>query len=211
MIAFLKGVIASVERDAIVIDVGGIGYRVFVSEGMRFLAYETQSITIHTHYVQREDHVALYGFVSLAELRLFRQLIDVTGIGPRGASVMLGGAEPQRIAQAIQREDLSFLTKLPGIGKKTAQRIVLELREKVEMFGMEVDHDGAVRSASEDRDAGSEPTTGSWSEVKEALSGLGYSEAEISRLRPLVQAQCSETDSIEQWVKSALQIAYQRL
>jgi Holliday junction DNA helicase RuvA len=187
MIAFVRGIVVQQQRDAIVIDVHGIGYRVLVCAPQHFvIGVET---TVHTYYAHREDHVALVGFVSVDQLALFCQLIDVNGIGLRVALGMIGGADVPRIVAAIQHDDVAFLTKLPGVGKKLAQRLVLELRDKLGVAIVDV----PARSSS-----------GQWEEVREALIGLGYSEAEIARLHARVAAQCAHTEDVAQWIAAAL-------
>jgi Holliday junction DNA helicase RuvA len=185
MIAFVRGIVVQQHRDAIVIDVHGVGYRVLVCAPQHFVIGD--ETTVHTYYAQREDHVALVGFVSVDQLALFCQLIEVNGIGLRVALAMIGGADVSRIVSAIQHDDVAFLTKLPGVGKKLAQRLVLELRDKLGVAIADV----PARS-------------GQWEEVREALSGLGYSEAEIARLRARVSAQCADTDDAAVWISAAL-------
>jgi len=132
MIAFLRGRLLEKHPNRVVVDVGGVGYDVHVPVSSFYGLGEPgaeASLRIHTHV--REDVIALFGFVTALELQLFERLIAVNGIGPRLALAVLSGIEPPDLVQAIQRADVVRLTAIPGIGKKTAERVVLELKDKV--------------------------------------------------------------------------------
>src|SRR5690606_7363492 len=115
MIDFLKGKVCHYEANYVVLDVQGIGYRVFNPQP--YTITKDDEVTLYTHYHVREDAVLLFGFLTRDEQSLFRRLIEVSGIGPRVALGILSGGTPQAVVAAIQSEDISFLTKLPGIGK----------------------------------------------------------------------------------------------
>jgi len=132
MIAFLRGRLLEKHPNRVVVDVSGVGYDVHVPVSSFYGLGEPGgevSLRIHTHV--REDVIALFGFVTALELQLFERLIAVNGIGPRLALAVLSGIEPPDLVQAIQRADVVRLTAIPGIGKKTAERVVLELKDKV--------------------------------------------------------------------------------
>jgi Holliday junction DNA helicase RuvA len=132
LIAFLRGRIFEKHPNRIVVDVGGVGYDVFVPFSTFYGLGEPGSevaLRIHTHV--REDALALFGFVTLLEQELFERLIGVSGIGPKVALAVLSGIEPQELIRAIERGDIARLTAIPGIGKKTAERIVLELKDRL--------------------------------------------------------------------------------
>ncbi len=132
MIAFLRGRLAEKHPDRVVVDVAGVGYDVHVPLSTFYRLPEPGDVValrIHTHV--REDTLALYGFGTPFELQIFEKLIDVSGIGPRLALAVLSGIEPAELARAIQDGNIVRLTSIPGVGKKTAERIALELRDKL--------------------------------------------------------------------------------
>jgi holliday junction DNA helicase RuvA len=132
VIAFLRGTILEKQPNRIVVDVNGVGYEVFVPlstfYGLGDIGSNT-AVRIHTHV--REDVLLLYGFATLLEQELFERLIGVSGIGPKVALAVLSGIEPQELIRAIERGDLARLTAIPGVGKKTSERIVLELKDRL--------------------------------------------------------------------------------
>jgi holliday junction DNA helicase RuvA len=132
VIAQLRGRILEKQPNRIVVDVGGVGYDVFVPLSTFYGLGDPGSdisLRIHTHV--REDVIALYGFRTVLEQDLFERLIGVSGIGPKVALAVLSGIEPQELIRAIERGDLARLTAIPGVGKKTAERIVLELKDRL--------------------------------------------------------------------------------
>ena len=132
MIASLRGTILEKHPNRIVIDVGGVGYEVFVPLSTFYGLGEVGSaITVRIHTHVREDALVLYGFATLLEQELFERLISVSGIGPKVALAVLSGIEPQELIRAIERGDLARLTAIPGVGKKTSERIVLELKDRL--------------------------------------------------------------------------------
>ena len=135
MIARLRGKLAEKEPARVVIDVGGVGYEVFIPT-TTFAAMPNAgadvSLDIHTHV--REDALSLYGFSSRQERRVFERLISISGIGPKLAVTILSGGSVEGLVGAIRRGDLARLTSIPGVGKKTAERIVVELRDKLQEF-----------------------------------------------------------------------------
>ena len=132
MIARLKGILLEKSPSRIVVDVGGVGYDVMVPLSTLYglgEAGEVVALRVHTHV--REDVIALFGFTTALEQDLFERLIAISGIGPQVALAVLSGIEPTERARAIERADLARLTAIPGVGKKTAERICLELRDKL--------------------------------------------------------------------------------
>jgi len=199
MIDFVRGTVAYIESEYAVIDVNGIGYQVYVSNPYALMNKET--VTLYTHQHVREDAILLYGFPTREEQALFRKLLEVSGIGPRVALGILAGGRPEAVVAAIQREDLSYLTKLPGIGKKTAQRIVLDLKDKLGGFGDVIHRPEVAVSAAP---AAATP----WQEAREALLALGYRESETDRAWQLISGQVSESDTVETLMKKALQALF---
>jgi len=132
MIAYIKGELAIKARGYVVIDVGGVGYKILMSEfAIENIGNITDEVKVFTYYRVMEDDISLFGFLTLEELHLFEHLISVSGVGAKTALALLGCLEPPDFAVAIISEDINTLKKLPGIGAKTAQRIVLELKDKL--------------------------------------------------------------------------------
>jgi holliday junction DNA helicase RuvA len=132
MIAFLRGRVLEKHPNRLIVDVAGVGYDVAVPLSTYYVAGEPGAeiaLRVHTHV--REDQLALFGFATPLELTVFERLIAISGIGPKLALAVLSGLEPREVVSAIQRGDIGRLTGIPGVGKKTAERIVLELRERL--------------------------------------------------------------------------------
>lgn len=135
MIASLSGILSHHIGDQVVVDVGGVGYRVFVSQlSSTRLPSVGEKVFLFVHTAVREDNISLFGFATEGEKRLFQKLISVNGIGPKLALTILSGILPNDLVAAVRREDLVRLTAIPGIGKKTAERIILDLKDKLHEF-----------------------------------------------------------------------------
>ncbi len=183
MIAHLSGKLKSKDPALVVVDVGGVGYGLTVPVSTLSVLPEIgQSVELFTHTYVREDTLALYGFASGSELRLFEQLLSVSGIGPKVALAILSLSNPDDIRSAIASGDTAFLGSVPGVGKKTAERVVVELRDKMEM----IDSRGDIVGNQD---------------VIEALVGLGYRAEEARRAVAVVATSESETDAM---LKAAL-------
>ena len=131
MIAYLKGIIDIKRQDYVVIDVHGVGYKIFMPEGAIQNLEVDSEVKIYTFMRVREDDVSLYGFLNVEELAMFELLISVGGIGAKSAVGILSNIAPSKFALAVITDDVTTLKKLPGIGAKTAQRIILELKDKI--------------------------------------------------------------------------------
>ncbi len=167
MIAGIKGTIEAIGSNWVIVDVGGISYQVFLpTSTLSTLGVVGQEVKLHTHLAVREDNLSLYGFGSARELALFQTLITVSGIGPKIGMAMLSAMEVDQLTLAISSGDADMLTAIPGIGKKTASRIVLELKDKIGGGWMVTQDLEAVQGNSE---------------VLAALTSLGYSVAEATR------------------------------
>lgn len=205
MIDYLKGTVAYVEADYAVVEVRDIGYRVFAPNPYALMAAQ-QPATVHIHYHVREDATLLFGFESREQKQLFRKLLDVSGVGPKVALGMLSAGTPEALVQAIQQENLTYLTKLPGIGKKTAQRIVLDLKDKLAELGFDLFAGGNPFSLQyEDAPHETIPEGRVWQDAKEALKALGYTETELDRAWQSMQPNISDSDSVDALMKKALQ------
>ncbi|WP_166238796.1 Holliday junction branch migration protein RuvA [Paenibacillus turpanensis] len=209
MIDFLRGKPVYVETDFAVLDVNGVGYRVFCPNPYAFSAKNDQEVTVFVYHHVREDAILLFGFATREEQRLFRRLLDVSGVGPKVALGVLAGAKPEAVVAAIQREDVVFLTKLPGIGKKTAQRMVLDLKDRLDGVG-DFALAGAGAGGVALEDAGGDAGNGTvWSDAKAGLVSLGYTEAEADRALQAVKSKNAEADSVDVIIKLALQALFQ--
>lgn len=192
MIGRLTGILIARQPPWIVLDVGGVGYEIETPMSTFFDLPETGSeVSLRIHYAARDDTVALYGFLRENERMLFRSLLKVTGIGAKTALAVLSGVSPDEFARLVQAGDIASLTRVPGIGKKTAERILVELRDRVADFG-----GGAVISGASD-----EVPANPVAEAGVALQALGYRPAEISRL---VRDSAASGDSAEDIIRKAL-------
>lgn len=174
MYAYIKGNLEEKSTDSIVVETAGIGYKIYVSEHtMAKLGEIGEKVKIYTHYHVREDNISLYGFMSNEELKMFELLLQVSGIGAKTAIAMLSNITPSKFALAIISNDLKTLTKIPGIGNKSAQRMVLELKDKLK-----------TQTAIEDDEEEATPNDNSESinEAGQALQILGYNKSEISKV-----------------------------
>ena len=132
MLAYIKGNLEMKMTGFVVIDVGGLGYKVFMSDtGIEKLGNVGQILKVYTYYRVREDDISIFGFNTMEELRMFELLLSVSGVGAKTALAMLAAVEPSNFALAVISEDIKALTQIPGVGAKSAQRIVLELKDKL--------------------------------------------------------------------------------
>jgi len=188
MIVRLQGILVSRQPPALVIDVGGVGYEVEAPLSVfDRLPADGEQLTILTHLAVKEDAHTLYGFLAESDRKLFRQLLKVSGIGPRLALAILSGVSGDDFALMVEAGDCQALTRLPGIGKKTAERLILEMRGKVSDLGGEAGSVGAVLSAD--------------SEAREALTTLGYSSSEALKM---IKAVADKDLSSEALIRAAL-------
>lgn len=191
MIASVSGKVLVRRPDHVVVDAGGVGYRLAVSaETLKSVPAAGRSATLHSHLVAREDALQLYGFSSEEERDLFLNLISVSGVGPKVALAVLSGGAPRELVRAIASGDAKRFQAAPGIGKRTAERIIVELREKV---GGEL-----AEATAPTAQADVEPRA----EAREGLLGLGYTPAEAERL-----LDGAEGESPEELIGTALRHA----
>ncbi|MBU6200045.1 MAG: Holliday junction branch migration protein RuvA [Xanthomonadaceae bacterium] len=193
MIGRLKGILVSKRPPWLVVDVGGVGYELEAPMSTVFDLPETgREVALYTHYAVKEDTVALYGFLREAERTLFRTVQKVSGIGAKIALAVLSGTSTDEFARLVQSSDIAALMRIPGIGKKTAERIVVELRDRVDGIAASVPG-GAVGMP---RDAQSEAVI--------ALQQLGYKPAEAARL---AKDAAADGDGAEAIIRKALKAA----
>ena len=179
MIAFLRGELLEIDGEAAVVDVAGVGYQVLVSASTAAaLALSPRGevrLYVHTHFV-KDEPLRLYGFADVGERGLFQTLISVQGVGPRVALAILAGIEPEELVRAIATGDVGRLTQVKGVGRKTAERLALELREKILTLPVGT---GVVLASTPSR---GEPPSGPLGDVYGALVQLGYKPGEIEPL-----------------------------
>jgi Holliday junction DNA helicase RuvA len=170
MIASVRGTLLAVELDHLVVEVGGVGLQVFAARNVLSAAGPVgEPMFLQTVLIVREDALTLYGFSSDDQRRLFHQLLAVSGVGPRVALNLIGSGTPDELRLKIAQGDLTQLARVPGIGKKTAERIVLELKGKIDLRGTAAASPAAATAPSVDR------------ELLELLVSLGYSSAEAAQ------------------------------
>ena len=192
MIASVEGRVGAVAFDSLVIEVGGIGYRVFASPAILSTAAPGSTLKLHTYHLVREDQQALYGFRSAEELGFFTLLLTVTGVGPKVALAIVGSRPTADLQLAILAQDQAVLVSIPGIGKKLAERIIFELKEKVSAAGIAASVGAAAGLGAAE------------SEVVAALQALGYSLAEAREASRIALADATIGGTLEDRVKAAL-------
>lgn len=194
MISYIKGELTEISEDSIVVESAGVGYHIMVPASLfRELPAVGRQVKIYTHFQVKEDSVSLYGFFSREDVRIFRMLIGVSGIGPKGALGILSVLSPDDLRFAVLAEDVAAISKAPGIGKKTAQKCIIELKDKLsleEAVELKMAH-GQSLAAGADEDPRDE--------AMQALVALGYSASDAMRA-----VKAAQGDTVEELIKSAL-------
>ena len=191
MIAYLKGNLVIKSVDYIVIDVQGIGYKVYMSKTAIDKLEEEKEIKVYTYLKVREDDISLFGFNSLEELHMFELLISVGGIGAKSAIVILSNITPSKFALAVITSDVNTLKKLQGIGPKTAQRIILELKDKIKTEEAIENQENTIKQEKQIQE--------DMEEIIQALQVLGYRRYEINNILPKIKE-----ETLEDRIKEAL-------
>lgn len=201
MIEFLKGKIAYIREDSVCLDVNGVGYRVMISPATgALLPPEGEETCLYTHMSVREDGVSLYGFPTYDDLSLFRLLITVSGIGPKGALSILSSLTGDGLRLAVISGDSKSISLAPGVGKKTAERIIIDLKDKL-------DNPSFTAAAGDDSYRPSDKVLSSArEEAVEALTALGYSASEALNAVKGASAALGEGADSEAVLKAALRI-----
>lgn len=200
MYDYIKGEIARITPEYIVIDRDGLGFQILTPNPFRFQVGQHE--LVYTYLQVREDLQQLIGFKTLSERELFRKLIQVTGIGPKGALAILASGQPEQVIGAIEREDDAFLVKFPGVGKKTARQIILDLKGKLHDLADVEYTDGLF----ELEDNAQPAVNQSLDEALQALQALGYSERELKKIEPKLEEFENETTDVI--MKKALQLLF---
>ena len=192
MLASVEGTVGAVTLDSVVIEVGGLGYRVFAAPAVLSAAQPGSRLKLHTYHLVREDQQALYGFRTAEELGFFNLLLTVTGVGPKVALAIVGSKPTPDLQLAIMAQDQAVLVAIPGIGKKLAERIIFELKEKVTAAGVSVAGPAAPGEAASE------------GEIVAALQALGYSLAEAREASRAGLSEVGVDSPLEDRVKAAL-------
>ncbi|HFI0083659.1 TPA: Holliday junction branch migration protein RuvA [Streptococcus suis] len=193
MYDYIKGKLTKITAKYIVIEVTGIGYILHVANPYAFSGHVNQEVTVYTHQVIREDAHLLYGFMTEAEKSVFLSLISVSGIGPTTALAIIAVDDNDGLVRAIEQKNITYLTKFPKIGKKTAQQMVLDLEGKF----VTSEETGPVETSA--------PTSENIAldEAMEAMEALGYRPAELKKIKKFFDG---TTDTAENYIKSALKM-----
>ena len=196
MIALINGTVEYIDENSAVLDTGGVGYRVYMSPANLARINAGQSVKIHTFLRVAEGIMDLYGFLTREELSMFKMIISVSGAGPKAGLAVLSVMTPAQVALAVVTDDYKSITKAQGVGPKLAQKIVLELKDKLK------NNDLLSGGAAVDGSAFAPVTSGGMSDAVEALMVLGYSQSEAMR----AVASAGEGLSTEEAIKKALLI-----
>ena len=191
MIAYLKGEVITKSEEYVILEVQGIGYKIYMSKKSIDELEKDKEVRVYTYLKVREDDISLFGFCSNEELHMFELLISVGGIGAKSAITILSNITPSRFALAVITNEVNTLKKLPGIGAKTAQRIILELKDKIkteEAMDISINEKEQEKEMEED-----------FEELVQALQVLGYRRYEINQILPKVKA-----INLEDRIKEAL-------
>ena len=189
MLAYINGILAHKQEGMAIIDCNGVGYELFVSNNtLASLPYTNQECKLFSYLQVKEDGIALYGFASMEERDLFNKLISVSGIGPKGAITLLSGMSLTDLMVAIANEDIASLSKIKGLGKKSAERICLELKDKLDVIGTVQTDDGFNPSAV--------------SEAVEVLVSLGINQ---NQAQSLCKSVAKPDMNVEEIISLALQ------
>lgn len=195
MIGRLKGIVIDKQAPDLLLDVNGVGYELLLPLNTFFDIPEIgETATLHTHFVVREDAQQLYGFSQLEERALFRHLIRVNGVGPKMALAILSGMSTDQFVRCVRSDDLATLVKVPGVGKKTAERLLIEMRDKLDTVAVEGVEDN-LPAASRDINA----------EAESALTALGYRPQDAAKMVNRVAA--DNISTAEQLIRAALKAA----
>ena len=194
MYEYIKGIFKSIGKEYIVVECGNIGYKIFTSGStISNMPAIDQPVKIYTHQIVREDFIGLYGFLTKEEISMFNLLISINGVGPKAALSLMSIANVSTLKYAIITDDDKLITKAPGIGKKTAQRIILELKDKINLG--EAIQDGVVINSI---DIDNEKL----SEAVGALMALGYSDKEAEK----ALEKADRSKNVEEIIKQCLKI-----
>ena len=202
MISFIRGLVADTTENSVILEAGGIGYEIFMTGSSIEQASRSEGkVKIHTYFNVREDAMQLYGFLSRDDLEMFRLLLNVNGIGPKAALGVLAGLTADELRFAVLSDDIKTISRAPGIGKKTAQKLILELKDKLKLedaFEKKLAHE------QEAADISSSVLHDGRQEAVEALVALGYSSTEA--MKAVRKVTDVSPDDVEGLLKAALKL-----
>jgi len=205
MIGRLKGILAAKRAPQILVDCNGVGYEADVSMTTYYALPETgEAVSVWTHLIVKDDSHSLIGFTTERERKLFRQLIRVNGVGPKMALTILSGINDQEFAHCVLQDDVVTLTRLPGVGKKTAERLIIEMRDKV---------DDLMDASQVTAEAGTTPAArdlSSKNEAVEALQALGYKASDAEKMIRQVESNAGQEMDAAALIRKALQASVSR-
>ena len=194
MYEYIKGILTKITAKYIVVETAGIGYLLHVANPYAYSGKMNQEVQVYLHQVVREDAHLLYGFVTEEEKKLFLNLISVSGIGPVSALAIIAADDNAGLVQAIESKNITYLTKFPKIGKKTAQQMVLDLEGKINLDLEDAPAQSKVKATEENQ---------ALEEAMEAMLALGYKATELKKIKKFFEA---TTDTAENYIKSALKM-----
>ncbi|NLB18712.1 MAG: Holliday junction branch migration protein RuvA [Syntrophomonadaceae bacterium] len=190
MISFLRGILVDVTTDTVLVDVNGVGFEAVIhARGLQTMPGQGQEVTIFTRLQVSDNELKLYGFLSRTEMELFNRITSISGIGPRVAMSILGYFEPTEFFRAIAAQDRKALTTVPGVGKKNAERLIFELKDRIPISSVPVGSEGSEADA-----------------LLEALLGLGYSRDEVYPHIVAILEQNEEKVSLEENLRRVLKV-----
>ena len=198
MIAFVHGIAAEMTENSVIVETGGIGYEIYMTGESLSQLPMGEKVKIHTYFQVREDAMQLYGFLKKDDLQMFKLLLGVNGVGPKAAMGVLSGITADELRFAVLSDDVKTLSKAPGIGKKTAQKLILELKDKLKLedaFELKLAHEQEKAATSGDVSDGRQ-------EAVAALVALGYSSTDA--LRAVRKVTEVSPDDVEGLLKAAL-------
>ncbi len=197
MYEYLTGLVTVVAPQYIVVDVNGIGYKLLVANPYRYQEDRTKKVQVYVYQAVREDNISLFGFTDQNEKNLFMQLINVSGIGPKSALAILANPDHQGLVDAITNNNVSYLTKFPGIGKKTASQIVLDLRDKLT-------NESSSSLFATTQLAVDTTVNRELKDALEALAALGYKERDIKKVQKTLMKE--EQMATDEYLRQALRL-----
>ena len=201
MIAFIRGTVADLTENSVILEAGNIGYEIYMTgSAMGRSLYMGMEVKIYPYFHVREDAMQLYGFLTKDDLYMFKLLLGVNGIGPKAALGILSGLTADELRFAVLSDDVKTISKAPGVGKKTAQKLILELKDKLNLsdsFELKLAHEQNAQG-----DENSQDVSGARREAAEALAALGYSSTEAYRAVGKVPGEAGDT--VEDILKAAL-------
>ncbi len=198
MISYIRGELAAIEEDRVIVDVNGVGFEIFMpAQSMGSLPMIGQDVRLHTYMNVREDAMQLYGFLTKDDLKVFKLVIGVSGIGPKGGLSILSQLSPDDLRFAVMANDAKAISAAPGIGKKTAEKLIIELKDKLsieDVLSKQVEDDYMTSTVSTSNDM--------QAEAVQALVALGYGQTEA--VKAVKKVEVTENITVELILKQAL-------